>query len=47
MLNSIFPITSNWSWLTFFLYLIVSFFTVKLCKQGLLFQETSLSEKKV
>ena len=46
MLNSIFPITSNWSWLTFFLYLIVSFFTVKLCKQGLLFQETSLSEKK-
>lgn len=46
MLNSIFPITSNWSWLTFFLYLIVSFFTVKLCKQGLLFQEASLSDKK-
>lgn len=36
MLNSIFPITENWSWISFFLYLSVSFFTVTLCKQGLL-----------
>lgn len=40
MLNSIFPITENWSWLTFFLYLIVSLLTVSMCKRGIKYKES-------
>ena len=34
MLQSLFPITKNWSWGTFFLYIIVSIIVTKCCKYG-------------
>lgn len=34
MFKSLFPITENWSWLTFILYYIISISVVLLCKKG-------------